>query len=120
VRKLRHLAIALGLIASLFCSTRSYAIDSDTRAVIKTGAYGLLGGAALGAAILPLTDSGARSVFIGASVGLYLGIIVGIYYITHKDDPDVPFRVSQSGSLQLGEEIEPKVIAKMEVPVLRF
>ena len=67
----------------------AWAVDRDVRAVLTTSAYGVAGGTLLGLASLPLHRSG-RSVFMGTSLGLYLGAIVGFYYIGHRDDRGNP------------------------------
>jgi hypothetical protein len=84
--------ILIAAVSSLaFASRPAFAMSRDVRSVIVAGEYGMLGGTLLGIASLPLARSG-RSVFIGTSVGLYLGIVAGIYYIHHRDDPGNPLR----------------------------
>lgn len=79
---------------SFACSKPALAIDRDVRSVIVAGGYGILGGTILGLASYPLTRDG-RSVFIGSSVGLYLGIIAGIYYVMDRDNPENPLRARE-------------------------
>jgi hypothetical protein len=80
--------LLLGL-ALLLPPAPAAAMSRDVRSVIVTGAYGALGGTAIGLVLYPVTHS-ARGVFIGTSVGLYLGIIAGLYHIHHRDDPMNP------------------------------
>jgi hypothetical protein len=67
------------------------AMDRDLRAVLVAGGYGVLGGTVLGLASYPLTRD-TRSIFIGTSVGLYLGLLVGIYFVIDRDSPGNPLR----------------------------
>lgn len=48
------------------------------RAVSRWGAAGLATGALTGVVVAPIAQS-ARPIFLGASVGLYLGVVVGLY-----------------------------------------
>jgi len=58
-------------------------IDPRLKAVGTMAAYGTIGGVLLGTATLAF-DSSPRSPFIGASLGLYAGIIFGGYVVgTH-------------------------------------
>lgn len=97
-------------------------MDADTRTVLRDGGWGLLGGTAAGLIALPLTGGGARSVFIGSSVGLYIGLIAGFYHIYTKDDADSPFRAERE-ELQPWENPSPfrvRKVADVEIPILRF
>lgn len=98
------------------------ALNRDVKAVIITGGYGILGGTVLGLASVPFTRD-ARSIFIGSSVGLYLGIAVGVFYVMHRDDPDNPLRtenqVVPSTEMHAIDQYETK-LAEIAVPVLRF
>lgn len=66
------------------------AMSRDVKAVLITGLYGIAAGTALGLISWPMTGS-SRAVFIGSSIGMYLGVGTGIYFITHRDDPGNPF-----------------------------
>ncbi len=60
------------------------AMDPKVKAVATMAAYGTVSGALLGAASLAFGTKG-RSVAIGASVGLYAGLLFGTYVIvTHQ------------------------------------
>jgi hypothetical protein len=86
-----------GMAAVVVSSPSAQAMDSNVRAVLVAGGYGIAGGTLLGLATLPLSQD-SRSVFIGSSVGLYLGVAVGLYFISHRDDPDNPLRNNAESS----------------------
>jgi hypothetical protein len=69
----------------------AHAVDRDVRAVLIGGLYGMAGGTILGLASYPFTQK-PRSIFIGTSIGLYLGIAVGFYYIWNRYDPENPLQ----------------------------
>lgn len=81
--------VVAGLLPVCLIASPARAVDRDVRAVLTTSAYGVAGGTLLGLASLPLHRSG-RSVFMGTSLGLYLGAIVGFYFIGHRDDRGNP------------------------------
>jgi hypothetical protein len=97
-------------------------MDHDVRSVIVSGEFGLLGGAAIGLATLPFTGS-LRNVFIGSSVGLWLGIAVGFYYISNRNNPDNPLRAETSRNFRIEERdalLEPPPSAQKILPPLEF
>ncbi len=67
------------------------AMDQDVRAVLVAGTYGLGAGTLLGIASYPFTNK-VRGIFVGSSIGLYLGLIMGAYYISNRYDPGNPLR----------------------------
>ena len=70
-------------IILLFTQSVSADMDPKVKAISSMAIYGTVGGALLGAAALAF-DADGRSVAVGASVGLYLGLIFGGYVIgTH-------------------------------------
>src|SRR5690606_28800996 len=82
--------LALGLVMALaLIPCQSYALSRDVKSVFVAGAYGALGGTVLGLAAYPSTQE-ARSIFMGTSIGLYLGLVVGIYFIANRNNPDNP------------------------------
>jgi hypothetical protein len=142
-------ALALGMGACLMTAVLAVpkpaqAIDRDVKAVLVASEYGMLGGTVLGLAALPFSQD-IRNVFIGTSVGLYLGIAVGIYYVYNRYEEENPLRpryqdshrsdqskadpwdrerelrtvaLTRTGSgLELARAREPLSVA---VPVLRF
>lgn len=62
-------------------SFQSFALDPKAKAVGTMAAYGTVGGALLGTASLAFGASG-RSIAKGASLGLYGGLLFGIYVVT--------------------------------------
>ena len=90
-RRIAQLAVSWVLVASLalgmgVAAPRSaFAMNQRVRTVLVAGAYGAVGGTALGLVSLPITRD-SRSLFIGTSLGLYLGVAVGIYYLFDKSN----------------------------------
>ncbi len=79
---IKKLIIALSIFGFLTFNTQAQ-MDARTRAVITMALYGTVGGALLGTAALAF-DADGRSVAIGASVGLYTGLLFGGYVVgTH-------------------------------------
>lgn len=95
----RLLITSLWIGASQFAlfSGAAHAMDQDTRAIIRGGTYGLIGGTVVGIAVLPLTGS-VRGVFIGSSLGLYMGLLMGVYHITHREDSNYQLRGEEKHS----------------------
>ncbi len=125
----------LGILAGLFIASAAtplaWADDSttlvrkDVHALIVTGEYGILAGTVLGAATLPFTQN-LRSLFIGSSLGLYLGIVVGIYYIANRDNPENPLKNEEErypdpgASSQLRLPLSASKVVQVSMPLLRF
>ena len=110
---LRATAIA-ALLSIAWPATGAQAMSRDVKDVLTLGLYGIVAGTALGLATLPLAKS-SRAIFIGSSVGLYLGLATGFYHITHRDDPGNPLR--SDGGPRL---MPPRALAEVTVPVLSF
>ena len=55
------------------------------------GFYGMVGGTVVGFLTVPATGT-LRSAFIGSSVGLYLGVAVGVFYWMERDNPGNPLK----------------------------
>lgn len=53
----------------------------------------------MGIVAWPLTGQG-KSIFLGSSIGLYLGMIAGIYHISNKDNPENPFLRQAQGEME--------------------
>ena len=129
IRPCRRLAGLILIAVSLGAATPARAMDRDVRAVLVAGGYGLLAGTALGLVSYPLTRD-TRSIFIGTSVGLYLGLIAGIYYINNRDDPGNPLRSYEldlkpgTGLASVahlpGGAAPPAAILAVECPVVRW
>ena len=79
----RFIALILLAVTAL-APQRVQAVDRDVLFVIETAQYGLIGGTVLGLASLPMTHN-ARTIFIGSSIGLYLGIAAGLYLIFDRE-----------------------------------
>ena len=88
------LTFALGLAVP---ARRAQAMDHDVRFVMVTSVYGLAAGTLLGLASLPFTQK-ARSIFIGSSVGLYVGAAIGMLILsTPESDGERWGQVSDPG-----------------------
>src|SRR5687767_13102576 len=87
----RFWGIIFLFLATLFAPQKSYALDTNVRTVIVAGIYGTLIGTGMGLISYPFTKN-VRGIFVGSSIGLYLGIIAGIYHIEHREDPGNPLR----------------------------
>lgn len=114
----------LSLVVALTAPRLAYAIGHDVRTVIVAGEYGILGGTILGVASLPFTQD-ARSIFIGSSIGLYLGIVVGVMYAFNRYQDEGPKAYYQRRSTERDPYLEPKLlpvagVPSVTVPVLRF
>ena len=87
---IKKLFVVFIISISLLGSTNSDAFEMDPR--VKTflvmNAYGAVGGFLLGSATLAF-DAPGRAPFIGASLGLYAGLIFGSYVVvTHHIEED--------------------------------
>lgn len=95
--KFKIVALVLFSVVALSAPVQEARADMDpkVKALATMAAYGTIGGALLGTASLAFGTSG-RSVAIGASLGLYAGILFGSYIIvTHqmkKNAPQNPIR----------------------------
>lgn len=79
--QMAKIILILGLLISAsFYSPKVQAIDTKVKAILTMAAYGTVGGALLGTASLAF-DTKGRSPFIGASLGLYAGLIFGSYVV---------------------------------------
>jgi|GEM_PF-3697583 len=86
-----HSVLVVSLVMSTIVPPSAHAVSRNVKSVITAAEYGVLGGLGLGLIALPLTREG-KSVFMGVSIGLYLGILAGFYHIEHRDDPGNPLR----------------------------
>jgi hypothetical protein len=79
---MRKICLTLCLIFTV--SSNSFALDPKVKTVALMSTYGTIGGALLGTASLAFGAKG-RAIPIGASLGLYAGLIFGTYVIvTHE------------------------------------
>jgi len=79
-------------ILSLFMfsplKAKAFELDPRVKTFLIMNSYGAVGGLLLGSATLAF-DAPGRAPFIGASLGLYAGLIFGSYVvITHKIEED--------------------------------
>jgi len=75
----------------IFTSQQSHAALNKPRILFMTSSYGVMLGSVAGFASLAFYESpGAhtRNVALGASLGLYSGILLGVYMIYLKEDPN--------------------------------
>ncbi|MGK5084080.1 hypothetical protein WDW37_12355 [Bdellovibrionota bacterium FG-1] len=95
------------------------AMDPDVQTVLLAGEYGLAGGTILGVASLPMSRD-VRTIFIGSSVGLYLGIAVGLYFVFSAEPPEDRFRTSYLNNARSGDpQIEFRRLASVRTPAPR-
>jgi hypothetical protein len=127
-------AVVLGLVAGLASSLvdaplahaakAKPVLGKGTRTVLRTGLYGALAGTAVGLAALPF-DRKARTVFIGTSSGLYLGLAVGLFLVWEDSEPE-DYEVSQLSRLGAESVSPPRQQARTpplfytRMTVLRF
>jgi len=83
------LFLTLTFLVPSLSPSKAAAMDKDVKAVIVAGTYGLAAGTLVGFALFPFTKKN-RSIFLGSSIGLYLGIAVGLYFIANRYDPNNP------------------------------
>ena len=91
---MRVLALLLLIAtAALAVIPEARAWDQDKRTIVTTSAYGIVLGALAGLITLPIHGK-PRTVAQGASAGLFLGIVVGLYHNSHRYDPSNPLKAS--------------------------
>jgi hypothetical protein len=129
-------ALALAMVTAIQVSMprNAHALSADTRSILVGGTYGVLGGAALGLISWPLTQN-PRSIALGASIGLYLGLIAGIYYIHNRDNPqnplaytpayDAEYELARLSPIQIegakqAQAKQVSTIIEVQMPVARF
>lgn len=96
--------IVLMIATSTSGSAKS--LDPRVKAVILTSAYGTIGGAVVGLATTAFGGD-ENNIFIGASLGLYAGIGIGLFLIfnprrpkVHETSPDDYDRYEDEGAMQ--------------------
>lgn len=79
---MKKIKILFLIVVTLF-STHTFALDAKTKALGAMALYGTAGGALLGTASMAFGTS-ERSIAVGASLGLYTGLLFGSYIVlTH-------------------------------------
>lgn len=81
-RKFLIVVLSLSLSLSIMCPQAAQA--EPTRELFMSAAYGVLAGTLVGAATLAFTDrpgDNLKNIARGASLGLYAGILLGLYVV---------------------------------------
>src|SRR5262245_35933188 len=99
---LKRVARSAVIIAAV-SATPAHAVTREVRNVFTTTVYGIGGGTILGLISYPFTRD-PKTIFMGSSIGGYLGFAIGIYHISHRDDPGNP--------LHYGREDEDRRLAE--------
>ncbi|MCM2279366.1 MAG: hypothetical protein NDJ89_14925 [Oligoflexia bacterium] len=111
------------LALTLLCvPSTGLALDRDQRAIAVGIFYGAGAGTVLGLASLPLARSG-KGVFMGTSIGLYLGLVAALYHIGHREDPENPLRVTTAPAARevwLPASVPAELPLQAEFAVYRF
>lgn len=68
-------------------SSNAYALDKRLKLAFKTGGYGAAAGAVIGAGTWALGLGSFKNTLMGASAGLYAGILLAAYLVATKEDP---------------------------------
>lgn len=87
-RKLTRVWIYLIVLLVLFAvalPAQAFAMDKRLKLAMKTGGYGAAAGFVLGAGSMALGMGGYRNMLMGASSGLYAGILLAAYIIATPD-----------------------------------
>ena len=97
-------------------------MNQNTRTVFRTAEIGAIGGGIVGVAMLPFAGTGARGVFVGASVGLYLGIAVGFFLVSERRDAEHNPTRAEIEEIEKMEKTPQQLrpIAEVALPVVRF
>lgn len=93
ILKIFVVVLSVGLIA-VWAPKPAYAIDKRLKLAMKTGGYGAAAGAVIGAATIALGYGGYRNILMGASSGLYAGLLFAAYIIATPNESE--FRPGQN------------------------
>ena len=85
LRQFLYLGLAF-CMATIFMSRPSHAMDKKLKLLFKTSAYGAGAGFIIGAGTAAIGLGGVRNAFMGASAGLYAGILLAAYIIATPED----------------------------------
>lgn len=91
LRRTAALAVVLSLFQGVPAHEAQASTGRDVRTMLYASGYGVLGGTAMGLVSLPFHRS-TKGVYLGSLLGLGLGLMVGAYHVTHRDDPGNPLR----------------------------
>jgi hypothetical protein len=67
--------------------TNAYALDRRLGLMFKTAGWGAAAGAVVGAGTSAMGLGGIRNVFMGASAGMYAGILLAAYIVATPSEP---------------------------------
>ncbi len=92
-----RLAAFLALIAGLQTAlpakpAHAFELDRNVKYVFIASGWGTLAGTFVGGVTMLVGSQQAKTMFLGSSVGLYLGIVVGVFYAIYRNDPQNPLR----------------------------
>jgi len=109
--KCSFVSLVLSICLSVSClgiSRSAVAAPSKTKVYVLTSTYGIMAGTLTGLASLAFYNSPGdhlRNVAVGASLGLYMGVLLGTYLIYFQPDPNAP-KTSPSSPSEGGDEGE--------------
>ena len=104
---------------------------SDLKTLEVFSLYGAGAGTVVGLAGVPFSKS-IKTMFVGTSVGLVLGIIAGVYHINNRNNPQNPFNndfqpfpsedpnYPKDEGMQSPDKAPPAILMMASYPVLRF
>jgi hypothetical protein len=95
--------------------SRAVTAEGRSRLMFMTSAYGVMLGALSGLATLAFYESPStktRNIALGASLGLYTGVLLGTYMIYLKPDPNAPQDTSNDD-----EEANLDFLSDQQLPV---
>ena len=107
---------------------------SDLKTLEVFSLYGAGAGTVVGLATVPFSKE-IKTMFIGTSVGLVLGIIAGVYHINNRDNPQNPFnnnfqpfpaedpnypKESNEEGMQSPDKAPPAILVMASYSVFRF
>ncbi|MBI2606347.1 MAG: hypothetical protein HYW49_09735 [Deltaproteobacteria bacterium] len=90
VKKASRFAL-ICLLSSSFAVTAmpkpAYAMDKKVLVMFRTAGYGAGAGLLVGAATWTMGIGTSRNLMVGASLGLYAGILFGVYILATQEEP---------------------------------
>lgn len=95
---MKKLLSLLAIVSALNVLTTPVAHADPMREFLTTSTYGALGGALVGAASLAFTekpDGNLNNIARGASLGLYIGMMMGVYLAYYVPKPSAKSDFSQ-------------------------
>jgi len=92
IRKTSFVFALTLLLTVLFAAQPSHALDRRLKLMFKTAGYGAAAGALIGGAVTALGVGDIRNVFMGASSGMYAGILLAAYIVATPPNRDAERR----------------------------